>query len=121
MISEFLARTSIQFVSGGKNIFVGESLNGGSLRNKSAEQAVVLFVLRALPRCVGMSKESFGSPLFHLSEVGKLAAIVDCNGLKDTGEVFAVFIVQRGHETHHSFAGLAGNTERQVGFCLLFQ
>lgn len=80
------------------------------------------FVLRALPRCVGMSKESFGSPLFHLSEVGKLAAIVDCNGLKDTGEVFAVlFIVQRGHETHHSFAGLAGNTERQVGFCLLFQ
>lgn len=68
-----------------------------------------------------MSKESFGSPLFHLSEVGKLAAIVDCNGLKDTGEVFAVFIVQRGHETHHSFAGLAGNTERQVGFCLLFQ
>ena len=39
-------RASIQFVSGGKNIFVGESLNGGSLRNKSAEQAVVPFVLR---------------------------------------------------------------------------
>ena len=45
--------------------------------------------LRALPKMLWDEQRKLWFPIVPLgAEVGKLAAIVDCNGLKDTGRSF---------------------------------
>lgn len=120
-VSEFLPWASIQLVSSGEDILVGEALDRSSLWDKGPEQAIVSLVLRTLPGGVRVGEENLAAPVLHLGEVSEPAAVVHSNGFKDLREVFSVLIMEGVHEIHHRLTGFARDTERKVGFRLLLQ
>ena len=89
-VSEFLPWASIQLVSSGEDILVGEALDRSSLWDKGPEKAIVSLVLRTLPGGVWVGEENLAAPVLHLGEVSELAAVVHSNGFKDLREVFSV-------------------------------
>lgn len=88
-VSEFLPWASIQLVSSGEAILVGEALDRSSLCDKGPEQAIVSLVLRTLPGGVRVGEENLAAPVLHLGEVSELAAVVHSNGFKDLREVLS--------------------------------
>lgn len=88
-VSEFLPWASIQLVSSGEYILVGEALDRSSLCDKGPEQTIVSLVLRTLLGGVRVGEENLAAPVLHLGEVSELAAVVHSNGFKDLREVLS--------------------------------
>lgn len=115
------ANTAVEFVSSGKDILIGVCINGNCLRDKSPEQAIMLFVLWAFSGSVGVGEKDFGSLFLNLSKVSELTAIIHSNCLKDLRKSLAIRIMKGVHEPQYRRAGFAGDTECEAGPGLFLQ
>ncbi len=74
------------------------------------------FILRPLPRSIGMGKEHFGVPVLALGKVSEFRTVVNGNGFEHLGEAVTIFRFQHSHSCHDRLIDFSRNQEGYVGF-----